>query len=221
MRVLFLLIWALGLCLFASVMAYAELRIFVTGSSSDAAREQSYVDGSIKSGFSDFSHDILMRDCMKIIPTLGKIEADRARRDNALAHCWAETNKITERLPTHSFAWLTRAWLAILRGNLEEMNASLTKSRISGPNEQWIAIGRVRLSERYYASLSAVNLAGNAVDLVMLMQNQTGVEAIAKRYVEVPAFRARVRKLAEQLSQQDRRNFVEKVRRAARDLGHL
>lgn len=218
---LFIAVFAGILCVFASLATYAELRPFLGVGSDREAQYQFYVDGKGQAGHSSFSQDIVLRDCLQMITSIyGRLQSV-PRRNAVLAHCRAQAVSITGRSPSHSFAWFTRAVLAAHTGQFGEMNVSLAKSRLVGPNEQWIAEARVKLAEQHLSLLSQTNQLGNDQDLILLIRSSRGVKTIALDYVQRPAFRRRIAALVELQTEEIQHIFVQQVRHSAHELGLL
>lgn len=221
MRSGFLGAYALVLVAFAAWFTYAELRPFLSGGGDREARYQAMVEHNIKSGLSAYSQDIVLRGCLEAITSVyGRLQP-AAQRAAVRAHCETETAVITQLTPTNAFGWFTRALVAAWDNNVEEMNNSLNMSRMTGLNEQWIAELRVDLAEDNHQKLDALNLAGNDTDIVMLINSQRGIRAIAQRYLAQPAFRQRVTAFVETLPEERQRAFVSTVRQTAEERGLL
>lgn len=216
---MFLSVWALALLVLAGVSVFGELRPFVASGDDRASRYQAYVDSASLSGFSSFSQTIVLRDCLKMVTSIyGRLQS-LDRRTSVMANCASEAAAITERAPTQSLAWFVQAVIAAENDNADTLNLTLTKSRLSGPNEQWIAEARVELAEMNYDQLNTENLAGNDTDLLMLVRSERGVRTIARRYIQKPEFRERVAGLVETLPEEIQQKFVINVRQSARQMG--
>lgn len=219
MRFMFLSAWAIALLFLASVSAFSELRPFVSSGGDRASRYQAYVEGTSVSGFSSFSQTMVLQDCLKAVTSIyGRLQP-KDQRTNVIENCRNEAIAITDRAPTQSLAWFVQALIAAEVNNPEDLNLSLAKSRLAGPNEQWIAEVRVELAELNYDKLDAENLEGNAQDLLLLVKSKRGVRKIARRYIQRPEFRQRLADLVETLPEESQKKFVSNVRRAARELG--
>lgn len=219
MRFMFLSLWAIALLVLASVSAFSELRPFVAGGGDRASRYQAYVDGTSVSGFSSFSQTLVLQDCLKMVTSIyGRLQP-QDQRTSVLENCRGEAAAITERAPTQSLAWFVQALIAAETDNPDTLNLTLAKSRLAGPNEQWIAEVRVELAEKNYDLLNAENLKGNDQDLLMLVRSNRGVRTIARRYIQKPEFRRRVADLVETLPEETQQKFVRNVRSTARQLG--
>lgn len=219
MRFMFLSVWASALLVLASVSAFGELRPFLASGGDRASRYQAYVDDASLSGFSSFSQSIVLRDCLQMVTSIyGRFQSSD-RRATVMENCATEAALITERAPTQSLAWFVQAVIAAESDESDTLNLTLTKSRLSGPNEQWIAEVRVELAEMHYDQLDSENRAGNERDLLMLVRSKRGVRTLARRYIQKPEFRKRVADLVETLPEKTQREFVRNVRDSARQMG--
>ncbi|MCP4182723.1 MAG: hypothetical protein GY761_05320 [Hyphomicrobiales bacterium] len=219
MKNLILFIWAGLLLVIASFATYYELRPFIGAGSDRNARYQAYAESRRSSGLSTFSKDVILRDCLSVVTSIhGRMQSE-AHRKKVMHNCQNEVKNITRYTPTHSFAWFTQALIASELSEVGKMNEGLNNSRLTGPNEQWIAEVRVELSEKNYSKLNPINVAGNDQDLLMLVKSRRGVKTIARRYIQKPEFRARIATLVEELTEENQLQFVNNVRRAARNMG--
>ena len=219
MKNLILFIWAGLLLIVASFATYYELRPFIGAGSNRDARYLAYLESERSSGLSAFSKDIILRDCLSVVTSIHGRMQSGSDREKVMHNCQGAIKNITKNTPTHSFAWFTQALIASESSDIDEMNRSLIMSRLTGPNEQWIAEIRVELSEKYYSKLTSQNVTGNSQDLLVLVKSKRGVKTIARRYIQKPEFRERIGLLVEDLTEENQQRFVNNVRRAAHDLG--
>src|SRR5690606_28801996 len=88
------------------------------------------------------------------------------------------------------------------------MNARLWRSRITGPNELWIVMERVALSERHVGRLDDQGLAAEDADLRLMVVSSKGIRALARFYVSMAGFRERVTGIVETMPDRDQNRFL-------------
>lgn len=221
MRHMYLTVWATILLVLACGTIFLETRPFVGRGATRDVQYQAFVTKANSAGLSTYSQEIMMRDCLSMVGTAYGRAKPEDQRAAAQSHCYAQSVSITATAPTNSLAWFTRAAMEAEQGDISAMNVSLMKSRLSGPNEQWLADIRIKLAQNFNARLSGENLRGNDADLLVLMESRTGAAKIARRYIEQPEFAQHISDLALTLSLDGQKRFAENVRIAARELGVL
>lgn len=140
-------------------------------------------------------------------------------RLSGLRSCLALADSIARTSPTHALAYLTGATAALGLGDARGMAARLQQSQRMAPTEQWLAQGRVELAEKARAAATPEPLDLEDADLALLVRSQSGIGAIAGRYVSQPDFRERITRIVAGLPVEDQARFVDWVGRAIRGTG--
>jgi hypothetical protein len=210
---------SIALVVSGGAVAYREISPFVAPGTGDAALFQSILDGQLQPGLSELSRRIVLVDCLQVTRSFFTRVQSTARRDEMLKGCDELSAGIAESAPSYSLAWFVAAAMAAERGNDRDLSERLVRSQRTGPHEQWVAEQRVQLAEDHLRRLDDAALAGHQADLAMLVRSERGVNSIARRYLEVSAFRERITSIVETLPNEDRRRFLTQIKRLASETG--
>jgi hypothetical protein len=177
-------------------------------------RQQSGFDGSreLYYGYSSKSKFIVLNDCLNGIYALKSDKAPLRTVRSFAQKCSEVADEIVAVMPTHSHAWLVKASASAELFENKNFNDSLRQSRLTGPNELWIAKMRLDLAERNRTILEPQTVASINGDLVMMAGNQDGSSALAQRYLANPDFRNRIVPLIETLPNGVQSRFIQNIK---------
>lgn len=192
-----------------------ELSPFGLPRVTDTAFFAEFAQNAGHQGLSTYSRQLLMTECYKGTQRVwreGKF--DGAARD-FLESCDAAATRAVEAVPTFSYGWLTKAYVAMSRLDDKGFNASLAMAHRTAPDSLWLIEGRVRLAELYNLLLDPVNRAYHDEDLKQLAQSGNGSRLLAELYQKDEHFRQKVVALVETLPPDVQKRFLQNVRRLA------
>ncbi|MBD8066782.1 hypothetical protein IC608_15010 [Devosia sp. PTR5] len=184
---------------------------FFSGVSS-AEATAALVDGRPVPGFSSDAREAYAELCLLAAPSLSgrMLAADAA--DRLDRSCMKTVAALAADNPVDAFMPYAEARLAYQDNDEARFSAALLQSNARAPNEYWLVIRRVELSERGFAMLDAAAQAAELRDIAVLASTRSGSRALAGRYVVNPSFRERVTKVIEQLPVEQQGQFLSYVR---------
>lgn len=198
-----------------TVTAYQELDVFSAGGFGRADRFAALSAQGYHHSPSLLGKKLVLDACVEAISGIHGRMQPSDQRVRALEHCRHEAASIAAEAPSYSFAHYVGALAAAGLGDRDGFNASLLRSQITGPTEQWVAALRADLVETHFAAASADVLARHEADLRLLVASGRGITGLSDRYIDEPAFRERITAIVETMPEADQARFVSTVRRAA------
>ncbi|HEY8593661.1 MAG TPA: hypothetical protein VIL84_00310 [Devosiaceae bacterium] len=217
-RAFLFLIVAAGLLGFSAYVASVELKPYLQGNIASFQPEEGLAKGLPDVGLSLQSQQLALMRCAEAARSVTERLQPSKLRQPAMRNCQLLADRITSASPTNSFAWLVGAMAAAELVDPIGMRDRLRRSQETGPTEQWIAQGRVELAENARRRFGPDGLDFEAGDLKLLVLSQSGIGAIASRYLGQPDFRDRITTIVETLPERDQERFVNWVAGAAREL---
>ncbi|KKB09808.1 hypothetical protein [Devosia chinhatensis] len=191
--------------------AAQEAEAFLVSGTTPVDRVAALTPNPTTPGLAVGTRELALRDCATVVNRLGSLEMlyrPEAERQAMAEACLEMASSITAEMPNYSYGWYVGAAAAAALKDWTEMNDRLWRSQVSGPTEQWIAMERVALSERYVDKLDARALAAEDADLRMIVVSSRGIRALARSYVSRPQFRERVTGIVESMPSRDQRRFL-------------
>lgn len=195
--------------------AYQELLPFVAGGLTAESRYASLLNGNLLSGQSLLSKHLVLDTCHEALTGVyGRMQPAETRTP-VLERCRSGADEIVAGAPSYAFGWYVGARAAAELGDLPGFNRRLLRSQVTGPTEQWVAELRAALVEDNYAGADDAVRVRHDDDLRLLVISARGIDSIARRYVDDPAFRERITAIVETLPEADQARFVARVRLGA------
>ncbi|WP_353646656.1 hypothetical protein [Mesorhizobium sp. WSM2239] len=169
----------------------------------------------MKVGFSNYSRNLLINDCLSTISSVyGRVQPQR-KRELLLAACSETASEIIAETPSHAFAWFLRAFAAAELGDFQVFNQAMKMSYLSSPFELWLGQLRVQTAARFYSSLDDRSRANYASDIVVHLMTDRGSEKIASEMFRNPVLKNHVIDIAEKLPENVKWRLAEKMQQAA------
>ncbi len=210
------------ICMFGAVGSAIvlswELRPFLAPPIEEVKNAELFASADFSTGFSSYSKEIVMKDCLSGLLAFSDIELLYAPARAVVEKCFDRAGQVVARTPSDSFAWFVKAVAASRLIQNDAFNEALQYSQKTAPNEQWIARERFALTEFFLPRVSAETIKSHENDLALLVSSYRGVKLIARRYVVNPEFRARITAVVENLSPEDQRRFVLNIKQAMREI---
>lgn len=196
-----------------------ELTPFTTANASPSARMLELVNGGTNYGLSISSKQVMLFDCRQAMLSLTARLQPSTMRNNLNRNCLAASDELGAEQPTFAIAWVTGAVAASQLGDWDGFNQRLARSLRVGSVEQWIAEMRVSMAEEYFDHLTDDNKAGNAADMMLMTNNDPGLLALARIYVQSPSSRGRITATIDATPDVTREKFARRVRMLSTDAG--
>lgn len=215
----FWLIGILGFVLAASsgLLLAVEISPYFRTGETASARLLNEPPGSTALGWSNSGAHTIMRDCLLTVGNPNRSEMRSlggASRSQLADTCLALGNEAVQRFPTSSYFYLVRGLAHLARNDVDLFNQDFLLSYRTGATEQWMAELRIAIAEENFSRLSADSIAAEAEDIRLLMVSNKGLRSLSSRYINMPAFRARIAEIAATMPADVQSMFVRTLQRS-------
>lgn len=197
----------------AGAVAWREAAVLLTSSHDPALSIPALLDGTTKPGFSVYSSNLLLDDCLRNMHSIyGRVQPHK-KRQAILGRCSELSMQIVAKSPSHAYAWFVGAYAAAAAGDSGAFNERMHMAQASSPYELWLGHLRVLLASSHNDSLDAQSRANQSSDIRIHLLTDRGTEAITLAMTEDPPLKQRVLEEAENLSDNAKWRLVEKLER--------
>ena len=162
-------------------------------------------------GLSTLSDYAVLDACQRIAKSANVLLAPSAIRLQVLQTCQNLSTEIANSSRQNAYALAALAYFAGAQAQTDVMNQALKDSYAAAPNAQWIAQQRVAVAEAHFSVLHAATKTGHLGDLALLVQSESGVHALAQRYINKRDFRARMTRVIEPLPADTQQRFLRRL----------
>ena len=170
--------------------------------------------GGLQPAASEYSKRMLLDQCRVTMSSVYASVAPGGTRTSLIAGCADIAAVITREVPVHGYAWVVAAQAAMEQGDGSTFNRDLAASKSVSPNEVWLAYLRYYLARLYESDLNPEGEATYDADLGVLIRSNAGIDELAARYRDEPAFRPRITAAVEKLPNQLQVRFLDAIKRA-------
>jgi hypothetical protein len=201
---------SLALAVVGGVVLFLETRPYFVSGLSIPARIAALTERGLSPGLSFASHDLVLDDCYAALNSIEGRASPQNRWAALLDSCEGLAADVTRASPTNGYGWLVAAMVAGFRNDRSALAERLERSRVVAPNEGWLAVERIKLTER--EGLQTGYLA--ARDLEVILDAGLTDPRLLRRYAADAAFRGRVNAALDSRSTDVQRRFLSLVRSA-------
>lgn len=187
------------LVLFTGLSAYVawrEAEVFLTGSRDPARSIPALLDGSTVPGFSTYSSNLVLDDCLHSMSSVYGRVLPAGKRQALLARCDELAMGLAAAAPSYAYAWFVAAYAASEMGQVEAFNTRFRLSQATSPNEFWLSLQRLHLAARLGADLDAGSVAAYRRDIHVGLLTDRAVQALVLAMGTNPALKQDVLKVA-------------------------
>lgn len=197
----------------AGTVAWREAAVLLTSSRDPALSIPAFLDGTTRPGFSIYSSNLLLDDCLRDMHSVyGRVQPHK-RRQAILRHCSNLAMGIVARSPSHAYAWFVGAYAAAAAGETDAFNQRLQMAQAFSPYELWLGELRVRLASSHNGSLNAQSRTNQSSDIRLHLMTDRGAKAITLAMTQDSALKQHVLEEAENLPDNMKWRLVEKLER--------
>ena len=207
---------SLAIFIAASLTVFAEAQIFLVSRLDQSARLEALQGGVVRDGPSTYSKRLYLDDCLAALTSVRGRTLRPANRAMLGASCRDGALKIVETNPTNGFAYYIAALASAVLGDWNSFNARLADSREVSPGEEWLSELRVKLADERKELLDSDGETALDRDVATLAQSGRGIRVLAHKAVVDEVFRERVVSVLKNLTEEDKRAFLNAYRSALR-----
>lgn len=195
--------------------AFLEAQPFFHSGWNGASRLDELLEGNQLLGLSTFAKAYSLRDCDAALTSpYGRMQPQE-RRTRAAEVCLAAGRQVADRNPANGQALVVAARSAAMLGHIADATRLLRNSSFVTPYELWIAERRVQVVWEWNLFAETELVLIHRRDIAGIGTSSSGREWLARWYLIRPELRETIVSAIDQLSEADRRAFLEVVRAVA------
>lgn len=133
---------------------------------------------------------------------------------NVAKNCADEADSVLEMNAQLSEAHYLKAYHAYLTGDESAVRSYLGGAQVTAPTDQWLAVRRVNLSQKLWPGEHLVGDYDLKSDLGLLIASNHGLDTATRLYIRYPSLRELIVQSTEELDDQDRQRFLNRLKTA-------